>query len=75
MAQIVYDGPDGIERLSEIDEKNIWYHADTGYWVVMMAEDDDGMCVLRRIPDGKVYYVEQCQTAEELNGEWAPEFE
>lgn len=74
MAQIVYDGPDGVERLEGLAEENIWYHADTGYWVVKMAEED-GMNVLRRVPDEKVYYVEQRRTDEELSGAWAPEFE
>jgi hypothetical protein len=75
MAQIVYDGPDGVERLQDIEEEDLWYHADTGYWVVKMAEEEEGMNVLRRIPDTKVYYVEQHRTDEEIDGTWAPEFE
>jgi hypothetical protein len=75
MAQIVYEGPDGVERLRDVAEEDLWYHADTGYWVVKLEEDDEGTWVLRRIPDANVYYVEQRRTSAELSDAWAPEFE
>jgi hypothetical protein len=80
MARIVYDGPDGVERLEDIAEADLWYHADTGYWVVRMDEADggdeeEGAHVLRRIPDANVYYVEQRRTEAESADAWSPEFE
>lgn len=75
MARIVYEGPDGVERLEGIAEADLWYHADTGYWVVKLEQDEAEVNVLRRIPDAHVYYVEQRRTDDELNDTWAPEFE
>lgn len=77
MAQIVYDGPDGVERLEDIAEEDLWYHADTGYWVVRMDEEGgaEGEHLLRRIPDTNVYYVEQRRTEAESVDAWSPEFE
>lgn len=75
MAQIVYDGPDGVERLEELPEEDLWFDADTGYWVVRFDEDEEGTNLLRRIRDTRVYYVEQRRSDEELEGTWAPEFE
>ena len=69
MARIVYQGAEGEspETIDDLDEDELWYHADTSYWVAKVEEDDEGNDVLRRIPGRRVYYVEETRRAEERN--------
>lgn len=56
-ATIVYETPDGETEHVTVDNEHIVYFQD--HWQVKTDEDDEGNDVIRRIPRGKVHYVER----------------
>ncbi|GAA0664206.1 hypothetical protein ACFQDG_06010 [Natronoarchaeum mannanilyticum] len=56
-ATIVFDDPDGDVESIEVDNEHIVYFQD--HWQVKTGEDEEGNDVVRRIPRGKVHYVER----------------
>jgi len=59
MPEIVYDGPDGIDRL-EIEEREF---VDEGNAIrVVMSEDEDGHKEYREIPWSRIYVCDWSET-------------
>ncbi len=64
-ATIVYDDPEAGTTEKTIPNEHVAYFQD--HWIIKTDEDDHGRDIVRRIPSGRVHYVER--TVEEFESE------
>ncbi|ELY42525.1 hypothetical protein [Natronorubrum sulfidifaciens] len=56
-ATIVYDDPDEGTVEKTVPNEHVAYFQD--HWIIKTDEDDQGHDIVRRIPSGRVHYVER----------------
>lgn len=70
-ATIVYETPDGDRDEHTVDNDRIAYFQ--GHWLFAYGTDDAGNDVVRRVPRGRVHYVER--SVEEVEETFASAFD